>query len=201
MKERPIIFSGEMVKAILDGRKTQTRRVMKTQPCDCASKYCKISKHLVAWFPCGCDYFGAEWKNGRNAERKTKCPYGEVGDRLWVRETFMVYDCPEFKSMEEDLTRKPLVIYKADGRKYKGEKWKPSIHMPRWASRILLEITNIRVERLQEITTGDAWDEGCPHSDVSAIDIWFKPIWNKIHKKEYRWKDNPWVWIVEFKRI
>lgn len=164
MKERPIIFSGEMVRAILAGRKTQTRRVIKPQP---------VIQDGVAFFKTG-----------------QRCPYGQIGDRMWVREAW--------------IRNSGVPAYRADDPSWPGEtpKWKPSIHMPRWASRITLEIVNVRVERLQDITVGDAWAEGCPNSDVNVIPDWFIPLWAGINAARGNgWDDNPWVWAIEFKRV
>jgi hypothetical protein len=171
MKERPILFSGEMVRAILDGRKTQTRRVVKPQPDSVRSSALVKS--------------GYETKHGY----EIKCPYGQPGDRLWVRESFQLVIDPEkyidektFKQGKISLSelfgnwhqrdktkvsddKEHYWIYKADGNPVlntplKNIRWKPSIHMPRIASRINLEITNIRIERLQDISEEDATAEG-----------------------------------------
>ena len=172
MKERPIIFNTEMVKAILEGRKTQTRRVIKPQP----------SGIILVW---------------------EHCPYGQVGDRLWVRETWNAghdgQSLPVFKAgLSADLTKE----LEAD-ELWSG--WKPSIHMPRWASRITLEITEIRVERLQEITEEDAKAEGCVKQIKdglifdSAIHE-YSWLWDSLNAK-YPWESNPWVWVISFKGV
>ncbi len=182
MKERPIIFNTEMVKAILEGRKTQTRRIVEP--------YEPINfKGQVQY----------QNKKGQWVNAKTVCPYGQVGDRLWVKESFRP---------SEDI------------------KWKSPIFMPRQASRITLEITDVRVERLQEITESDAEDEGLQHCcngqdcgcKGSAAISNFGMLWNSIHKKKkvsyigdgtknreikipsYAWEDNPWIWVITFKR-
>lgn len=173
MKERPILFSGEMVRAILDGRKTQTRRVIKPQ----GEPYTIEDVDVL------------------------KCPYGIPGDRLWVRETFAdlrgmgfghkwAYRADTPEGSESDRIR---IGY--------GVRWKPSIHMPRWASRITLEITDIRVERVQDITYIDAKAEGVEYekgyTDPREA---FATLWNSINaKRDYGWAMNPWVWIIEFK--
>lgn len=175
-KERPILFSGEMVRAILEGRKTQTRRVMKPQPFD-----------LIKSWP-------ANPKNGQEIH----CPYGNASDRLWVRETFA----------EGGMIRPgDKVSYAADW----GEdarvirRWKPSIFMPRWASRITLEITNVRVERLQEITAADAKAEGVEpflNRDATAWRAGFQVGWDALNaKRGHSWEKNPWVWVIEFKKV
>jgi len=219
MKERPILFNADMVKAILEGRKTQTRRVMKPQPglgLDDFERYyhIEVGKYHPALidkdgelYP-GDEIFGAYTDDG---EWGCKCPYGQVGDRLWVRETF------DYIFGDEG----DYLIYKADDyslawfneRKKDGSKitWNPSIHMPRWASRINLEITGIRVERLQEISEEDAKNEGVtPHridwDDNISPNVTinyregFIKLWDSINGKMYAWESNPYVWVIEFKR-
>jgi hypothetical protein len=210
--EKPILFNTEMVKAILEGRKTQTRRVVKPQP---GFTYCtKCKKEFTH---CAC-YFDSDKK----AERCTKtgsadlnkCPYGKPGDRLWVRETWALtqYD---FDHIPDER------IYRADfGNEPVDWNWKPSIFMPREVSRILLEITDIRVERVQQILNVDALAEGIQAFSKDGnlykygLDEWkwsdmprdardaFKRLWDSINKKRgFGWEVNPWVWVVEFKRI
>lgn len=164
MKERPILFNSEMVKAILEGRKTQTRRVVKPQPDDIPGMKC----------------------TGLNKDSLKQCPHGKPGDRLWVRETFVLtYSGTKYKATNYDAT----------------VKYKPSIHMPRWASRITLEITDVRVERLTNISGRDAYFEGmkeCEFKEDGSIDD-FKALWDSISKPEHSWAANPWVWVIEFK--
>lgn len=160
MKERPILFSAEMVRAILDGRKTQTRRVIKPQPINALDR------------PPPCD-----------------CPYGKIGDRLWVRETQAKFH---------------PAVYMADVAEdfYPSYLWTPSIHMPRVASRITLEITAARVERLQDISEADAMAEGVswkhnpalPTTPVNA----FAALWTSVGGD---WDANPWVWCIDFQRV
>ena len=203
MKEKPILFNTEMVQAILEGRKTQTRRVIKPQP--------KIDKtgNLI-W---------GKWNYGQNTIGPhiynviKKCPYGKIGDRLWVRETWKAtqqYPAPG------NFAEKIKVEYRAGGEawfekgKWKSpfrltEVWRPSIHMFRWSSRINLEITNIRVERVQEISEEDAKAEGielsCALYGYPCYKKTFHELWDSINKKRgYSWDSNPWVWVVEFKR-
>ena len=213
MKERPILFNAEMVKAILEGRKTQTRRVIKPQP--------ELSEK--AGFCWKGFYYGlgsSEYETKQNFIRECS-PYGAVDNhrftpktycRLWVRERFLLSNGDFAPTLEEELTKKPNVMYYAsDHPRYRDrDKWKPSIFMPRWASRITLEITDIRVERVQEITGEDAQAEGWnPFNHlfptVNATDkawLWFKQTWDKINaKRGFGWDNNPWVWVVEFKRI
>ena len=181
MKERPILFSGAMVRAILEGRKTVTRRVVKPQPDFLGS----MTDPTTPFKTLGAGLHG-----------QIVCPYGKPGDRLWVRETFAVYG-------DEKMA---AIHYRADRPHHVGQKgmgYKPSIHMPRWASRILLEITAVRVERLQDINRGDAMAEGCPFPNMAAGPDprqWFAELWQEINGAE-SWAANPWVWVVEFNRV
>lgn len=180
MKERPILFSGPMVRAILAGKKTQTRRIVKPR-----------------WLPIveECLRVNGKWVFTTLGYDLTT-PYGEPGDRLWVRETFCPNWCDE-------------VIYKADGGSaveagYEREpSWKPSIHMPRKASRILLALTGVRVERLQSISEKDAEAEGCGISErYCKVEprVHFSSVWEEINGLQ-SWLDNPWVWVLDFRRI
>lgn len=207
MTERPILFSGPMVRAILECRKTQTRRVVKKQPSLGYANTITVEGR-------GCGFVDGD------RVITQYCPYGQTGDRLWVREAW---------SSERHHSFGPCAVrYKDDGvdafslgpciGKVPGP-WKPSIHMPRWASRITLEITGVRVERLQAITAKDILAEGAvlrPHHDsyfgkmpVSAFDekaytdlqsLWAAG-WDKINAKRAPWSSNPWVWVIEFKKL
>lgn len=180
MREHPILFSGPMVRAILENRKTQTRRVLREDN---------------TWLYVQGNYYIAEC-----------CPYGQVGDRLWVRETW--------RPTSEKAVR---IEYRADGeiRDFDqrsdfefyacGQRWRPSIFMPRWASRITLEIVAVRPERLQEINVEDARAEGCSRIQCDCGDCIdsteigeFQNLWDSIHGKRYPWASNPWVWRIEF---
>jgi len=213
MKEHPIIFSTEMVKAILEGRKTMTRRVVK-------DPRRKMPENPIAAFGNGHGRLYSigdmQYEASHPEKPNFPCPYGQVGDHLWVRETF---------APREMMSGKAEIAYKADGGQLPsyllGDKeipcyWKPSIHMPRWASRITLEITNIRVERLQEITNDDAFKEGMTRELASKLGISVSPseeefnltqtrrvfidLWDSINaKRGYSWESNPWVWVIEFK--
>lgn len=181
IKERPILFSGEMVRAILEGRKTQTRRVVNPQPDDSGlwndDKYPRsIISDLSGWN-------GTVDATGES--RQFKCPYGKPGDRLWVRETWNRFG--------------EIIYYKADEEKpfSYSTLWKPSIFMPRSASRILLEITDIRVERLHDISADDEKKEGI-YSPIHELLFW--ALWQKINGPE-SWDANPWVWVITFKKI
>ena len=183
MKERPILFSGEMVRAILEGRKTQTRRVIKHQPDGMDPVYTKDFKRDF-----GC----------------RSCPYGVPSDRLWVRETHAL-DVP-------GCGEQGGVSYQADHDDNGGDgptriKWRPSIYMPRWASRVTLEITDVRTERVQDVTNANITAEGMPRSGDGFVSpetprIWFRNLWDSINEKPGRaWADNPWVWVIEFRRV
>ena len=176
MNERPILFSGPMVRAILADLKTQTRRVVK-------------APRSVAW-------------DGRLSPPIDQCPYGTAGSKLWVRETWA-----------DTMGDPPTAVYRADGERHPAShlKWTPSIHMPRWASRLTLEIVNVRVERLQEISEADAKAEGDKnpfdghlHNDGTPIEssavLRFKCLWDSINAKRAPWASNPWVWVVEFRK-
>lgn len=191
MKERPILFNSAMVCAILDGRKTQTRRIAKPQP----------------------DLLTSDGRPAWSTERGAMCQHGHTGDRLWVRETFADEGA---RMCREDC------YYRADGEcDLQGGRWTPSIHMPRWASRITLEITGLRVERLKDITEQDALAEG-----VDQSSLWvpgprgtlippekktltgshptarhaFSCLWESINGSG-SWEQNPWVWVIEFKIV
>lgn len=213
MKELPILFKGEMVRAIIEGRKTQTRRIVKPQPSNCGFDGPPIYNSSFGEF---C----------YPAQRGWKCPYGTIGDRLWVRESFWLCDMP---GMEDT----PCIVYEdewiktEDGRNdYKPKEVRPtgynkfghipSIHMPRWASRINLEITAIGVERLHDISEGAARDEGV--EPFRGMDGWYKDYWSKkpapvsTARESFlrlwesingagSWDKNPWVWVIEFKRL
>jgi hypothetical protein len=174
MKERPILFSGPMVRAILDGRKTQTRRAIRPP---------------------------MPWRDGWGVGLgEYNCPYGQPGDRLWVRETWAP------KQWEKGA------CYRATGDLLDTGhcQWRPSIHMPRWASRITLEVIGVRVERLQDISEADAEAEGCEPlpmcggPEVGGYNCYqsgFELLWGSINGKLAPWSSNPWVWVVEFQRI
>ncbi|CAM6496837.1 hypothetical protein [Klebsiella michiganensis] len=229
MKERGMIFNGEMVRAILDGRKTQTRRPVKFPVHD---------KNL------GCELAGNELAGELSAGNYLNSAFGKPDDRIWVRETWGVVS----HELDEDGRIRPWTpdrpatainempfgngyysghaIYAADGDFTWGDDdgyedgrscWKPSIHMPRWASRITLEITNVGVQRLQSISPNDAAREGLvklpatgrycinqgdqyfggASQDAREVFSW---LWESIYGAD-SWKANPWVWVIEFKRV
>lgn len=223
MKERPILFSAPMVRALLNGTKTQTRRAVKSQfatdavPCEMgATNECghQISGHSGVWW---CD---AE----RNHEKAVRCPYGLPGDRLWVRESFWLdRDGVAYKADQEsgspwlEAGAHKAMKVGANGTPYVSNwGWRPSIHMPRWASRITLEVTGVRVERLQDISEADARAEGavpadpCDHTRRSCKEIGcdgpldyvggYRTLWEQINGPS-SWDTNPWVWVLEFNRL
>ena len=212
MRERPILMSGEMVRAILDGRKSQTRRVVKPQP---YAEWCPVVElyHPTLVDRDGDEYPGAEVFGAADENEGRICPFGQPGDRLWVREGFTYSDCV----IETDAVllgrEKPrrAPIYRAtsilaDSPNIRS--WRPSIHMPRWASRITLEITGVRVERLCDMRESDAIAEGCPGQDMEHQDDWptepieqFSTLWDSLNEKRgFGWDANPWVWVIEFRR-
>lgn len=193
MKTRPILFSAPMVRALLEGHKTQTRRIIKDP----------VPTQFPDWFA------GAKWDpefgmvvvdstgTGRGTWSR-ECPYGQPGDQLWVREAW--------QSLVEHDHLSPSKIPEGSGIQYQAtydgwvSKGRPSIHMCQWMSRITLEITGLRVERLQAITEEDAKAEGCGAHPVGAARGWFHDLWDEINGPE-SWDANPWVWVLEFKRI
>ena len=222
IKERPILFNAEMVRAILEGRKTQTRRVMafpgkRWELVEPKKRFGRIvSKHPKK------DKFGVFIHAPDPTFPENDIivsPYGEKGDQLWVREkwrTNIEMDSMSPKHIElweASKGRGPLelvdVEYSAgmkdanDG-KLKG-RWRSSIHMPRWASRIQLEVIDVRVEQVQDITEEDARNEGYPglsSSGYKSPTVWFWDLWDSINKERgFGWESNPLVWVVEFKRI
>ncbi len=202
MKERPILFNTEMVPAILDGRKTQTRRVVKPQPPMGFRAWHGLINGYQAWTT-----HDTQGEKGFNYE--AKCPYGEPGDSLWVREKFTL-ECP-YKHTD-GCGNPDHVIYWASERDVVREsitsRWRPSIHMPRWASRITLEVTGVRVEPVQSITPQDIEAEGTSQVWKEAVYINehkqqrlrdFRHLWNTINANHgFSWEVNPWVWIIEF---
>lgn len=215
VKERPILFSGLMVRAIMEGRKSQTRRVIKPQP---------------ERDPFACHYVRSGWALSDPWEHGVACTCKEIRfpyasrkpdgpDRLWVRETHLIVGGPKAQS--------PRVIYRASNEgpdAWVSPVWRPSIFMPRWASRLTLEITDIRIERLQEISEGDAEAEGywqdfktweksttrLPSGNISSGfgDIledprdWYQKGWDALNaKRGYSWESNPFVWVIEFKKL
>jgi hypothetical protein len=205
-----------MVRAILDGGKTQTRRVVKHE---WTYGFEKREKFTHATWANGADFVTlSEPCSRRSGEpvwfyswgncRWLRCPYGVTGDRLWVRETFAAYTTPTYEYGESDLVTDRLdtgpyegvdIVYKADGTSFPG-KWRPSIFMPRWASRISLEITEVRLQRLHDIDERDARAEGyVPRLPDDPIG-WYRGLWDTINGNG-AWRENPWVWAITFRRL
>lgn len=207
MKERPILFSAPMVRALLDGSKTQTRRVVKPQPSNgWKFEAPPVFGRITSPHPKQ-GRFGVFIRHGVGTDFPQvdliPCPYGQPGDRLWVRETW-AYGIHALSSNDHEA--EGPWVYAADNPKAHGrlcDRWRPSIHMFRPASRITLEITSVRVERLKDISRGDAMAEGCPFPNMAKGDDprqWYTALWEQING-EGSWKANPWVWVVEFKKV
>lgn len=228
MAERPIIFSAPMVRAILAGTKTQTRRIVKTdytgdlESVSSAEEFAGTSPYPLAVDRSdACVYF----------RRPFACQVGipkpwRVGDTLWVREAW------QFAGFTEDGY--PFITYRADGERKLHEdypeewvdkltdtwaalsepenydidkraadrRWRPSIHLPRWAARLMLRVADVRAERLQQITEPDARAEGWDLSTKQPPVEWYRGLWDDINAaRGFRWLENPWVWVVTFARI
>ena len=235
MKERGMIFNGEMVRAILDGRKTQTRRIMAPQPANDIERCIFPNPEVIGW--------KSSRRHKHGSTTAHFCHYGKPGDRIWVRETWGVvsHSFSDDGLMIDWVPDRPATaihempfgngyysgyaIYAADGDFTWGDDdgyedgrscWKPSIHMPRAASRILLEITDVRVERLNAISEEDATAEGVPPAgsllpdypgtfltpkgDFATAKVAFQRLWESIYGEE-SWKANGWVWVISFKRV
>ncbi|STV03750.1 morphogenetic protein [Klebsiella pneumoniae] len=228
MTERGMIFNAEMVRALLDGRKTQTRRIMKVQPesnqlglllITDSTKHSDIGKY----------HWAESNATGNHVRSKLfSCPFGAVGDRIWVRETWssdfanyypndrVWYAADNNRRLDIEVVDGVRGIYSPESDVHVPFRWQPSIHMPRWASRILLEITNVRVERLNAISEEDATAEGVPPAgsllpdypgtfltpkgDFATAKVAFQRLWESIYGEE-SWKANSWVWVISFKRV
>lgn len=201
MREKPILMSAEMVQAILDGRKTMTRRVIKPQPQNVpADAYMDAYNHSPLW-----NFWLPDNRvvNTVGPNEKTfhwKAPY-QPGDRLWVRETYRMCDCKAEGCKG--------LYYKADAPEILA-KWKPSILLPKKYARIWLEVVSFRVERVREISEEGAKAEGVDPGPFLGIGVdeskayryAFRDIWNKLNdKRGFSWDSNPWVWVIEFKRV
>lgn len=241
VKQRPIIFSDQMVRAILDGRKTQTRRVMNPQPPAWVETF-GSSVFTPHGHISGRGYWKGVPGDEGPAEKHFRSPYGCAWERLWVRETYMVQPTPGCTFGEAMKGTKLSAFYRDGSRldldngweasgpglhvwgtnhEYPAERygiWRPSIHMPRWASRILLDVVSVRVQRLHDITPEDCRAEGievprcgceacamtsaiCP-ADASAYMVDYRLLWDKINaNRGHPWRSNPWVWVIEFRRV
>lgn len=200
MTERPILFSASMVRAVLAGTKTQTRRVVKPQPENDPAKH-----HPIVPYNNGRG--GWNWvleATGHGTGDPFPCPYGKPGDRLWVREAWGLDQADN--GGDRHWCR---FVYRADPGAQALDNgtpvpWKPSIHMPRRASRITLEVTGVRVERLQAISASDAISEGIPRGGPENPDgieqREYRALWESINGQG-SWDANPWVWVVEFRGV
>ncbi|AIN17581.1 morphogenetic protein [Yersinia rochesterensis] len=190
MNEKPILFNSEMVNAILSGRKTQTRRIISEK-----------TLHLFDVAASAGECHPLELCDERSKSYYLEfCPLGKPGDQLWVRETWARYNIDQ-TSHEMAYRATTPADWPKDGL------WRPSIHMPRWASRINLLITGVRVERLNDISDADARAEGCAYGRGNGeIDLAVRPenhfptLWASIYGKE-SWQANPWVWVINFERM
>lgn len=200
MKYIPILFSTPMVQAILNGSKTQTRRVVKLQPGE-GEYYEKLGENDFAYIS----------KGGMSGPYK--CPYGQVGDILWVREKTVYVHLDHAHDLLEGFKSKRQIIYGTDfhddwmiyAKEKYGYKWTPSLFMAKHHCRIFLKITNLRVERLQDISEEDAISEGITYPAGFSVEedfpsLIFSELWESINGLE-SWDANPWVWVIEFERI
>lgn len=212
-RELPILFSGPMVRAILDGRKTVTRRLVSPRP-PAVPDVVRISGSDYGIFsdsralPSEFRVSGPVWavRQLMGREPEWKCPYGAAGTRLWVRETWGLWD-----TQPSDGPERARVFYRAtdgDRHELRHQLWRPSIFMPRWASRLTLEVVGVHIERLQEITEEGALAEGVESitlEDVPRPAAWscrhdFSRLWDAINGKRAPWEENPFVWVVDFRR-
>lgn len=213
MKELPLLFSAPMIQAILAGNKTQTRRIVKPQPfVDAHGNACwngrcfgqdfngPLFKALVSPFPC-------------SKTKRVICPYGKPGDQIWVKETWQAaigWD----NTKPREIARNSPIFFPADNTVTHADGWdeaepkqygklRPSIFMPRWASRIQLEITGIRIERLQDCSDADTIEEGIDRTNTSIpgyAKARYEKLWESINGSG-SWEENPWVWVIEFRVI
>lgn len=206
MKERGILFSAPMVHAILDGRKTQTRRVLKSK------------SPLADCIPMRGEHHGRMWIGAKQVPLKEpgdaltfRCRYGAPGDRLWVRETGWEPCEPSLRALREGADTWPKYAYDADGiseqeaEDFKAWGWKrrPAIHMPRWASRITLELVRVRCQRLHEISAKDVAAEGVSGLTMAPKKVLvqrYAELWESINGPG-SWDANPLVWALDFKRV
>lgn len=235
MKERPILFSGPMVKALLSGAKTQTRRLVGLDTLQVSN----TPGYDLTWrgraplrsIAQQRRHSGGCWQDVSTGRFLGLCPYGVPGDRLWVRETWAssrVHDTTRPSGLPMAAGEAPTTWYAADGTAEESwlnrGRWRPSIHMPRWASRITLEVTDVRVERLQDISEEDARAEGMDwaaplvlpgeridddREDPREVGYGsgsfalqnFRKLWDSINGKRVPWATNPWVFAISFKRL
>ncbi|HIJ71681.1 MAG TPA: hypothetical protein HPP87_10010 [Planctomycetes bacterium] len=220
MTDHPLLFNGDMVNALLAGRKTQTRRVIKPQPIlQPNHPPFKDRGYDVWWHP----KTACQTVHALRQSLRDYCPYGDIGDRIWVKETFAIENTCEYDEHIDIPTDRPVKTiedgyhliphYRAtepephitDGGPDGDDdttKWSPSIFMPKWAARIWLEITGIRIERVQDIDAGDITKEGLiASSTMDLIAVWID-LWDSINaERGYGWHVNPWVWAISFRRL
>jgi len=204
MRERGMIFNADMVRAVLNGSKTQTRRML-------TPRHLELIGLAARSGECYPLESGQQHANSQSYYREF-CPFGAVGDRLWVRETFSVVPRTAYAASEgvqqvicPDDSHEAAIFRAGWEHSSGGIRWRPSIHMPRWASRITLEITGVRVERLRDLSEEDAKSEGVTPPAGGVLPGWehrinFRELWMSIYGAD-NWEANPWVWVIEFKRV
>lgn len=202
MKERGILFSAPMVRAILAGQKTQTRRVVKGKSANTEGDIATVAYDADG--PCLDDAakFGFLTAGDMGYEM-VRCPYGQPGDRLWVRETWGIHECADAMYQRDRCgVGLGLLHYRADEGLHPVPRWRPSIHMPWWASRITLEVTGVRVERVRAISMADVLAEGCILSTSKTEPLDYQNLWESINaKRGFGWDKNPYVWVIQFRRL
>ncbi|EOC1126645.1 hypothetical protein AAAW54_004185 [Cronobacter sakazakii] len=206
MKERGMIFNSEMVRALLDGTKTQTRRIMKVQPDSPDFGLLRIVES-TARSNVGKYHWSESNACGNHIRSKLfTCPFGAIGDRLWVREAWAEAggNAPELQLYRANYPDHVSSHYE-HLKPAEEIRWRPNIHMPRWASRITLEITDVRVERLRHISDADAKAEGYPAERGKAGSkddawLWYCDLWKSLYGQD-SWLESPWVWVIEFKLV
>lgn len=232
-KARPILFSGAMVRALLDGRKTQTRRIVKhpllDDVPDTADVVHENPRHAAPYLdsycggaktpdnPRGMTEWWCWWTRDDRPCHQFKCPYGKPGDLLWARETWQALSFGDYQPTKHHVSDVRFAATDTLGsadKDVRGYSWRPAIHMPRWASRITLELTGVKIERLKDISEEDAKAEGCGPTipdDVKDHPLakhigpnprnHFAAVWERINGETGpgSWEDNPWVWALEFR--
>ena len=204
MRERPIPFSGPMVRAILDGSKMQTRRVVKW-PATPDWHDWDYDPNLLREEKDGRMWPWTAHRDGFNRaiDRQLPCPYGAPGDRLWVKEAIRCFEWMDGGETSVEYVATPGELHEDAEWVWKRDSL-PGMFMPRGLSRLTLTITDVRVERLQDISRGDAMAEGCPFPNMAHGDnptSWYQDLWNEINAaRGFGWDTNPWVWVISFAR-
>jgi hypothetical protein len=200
--ERPILFSDAMVRAIITGRKTQTRRLVRPRA---TAELAQIAPGMTAEQAVNYCHTGNEWREQRGTwffldgyrnPAFARCPFGAPGDRLWVREAWSPIGPLSECTSPRDIWFRAT----AGEERHAPIKYRPSIHMPRWACRLELVVTGVRVERLHAITDEDARAEGIVRGDFANHREDFASLWELINGKRAPWASNPWVWVVSFRQ-